>query len=295
MKTITTISMKTIPSIALIAALLTAHAHAEGGPLDPPPGVPAPTMKSLAEVEPRTAITALPYEINASGSYYLTGPLFSATSGITVNASDVTIDLMGFTISGTNSTGHHGIHVAGGTDVELSNVVIRNGGITTFDYGILVENTRGGEISGIISHQNTSNGIQLKQNDPGSCTDFTVTRCTLRANNSSGLSIFGNNTERRNRDHIISHNLISANKNTGISLLGGQGIRITHNQFGRQNFVEFATSMVMNGGFYFITNNISYGDDTFRNGPCIVVIGQMVTTSGLIPADPHANFHFPTP
>jgi hypothetical protein len=288
--------MKTIPSILLLTALLIAPAHAEGGPLDPPPGAPAPTMKSLAQVEPRTAITALPYEINASGSYYLTGPLFSATGGITVNASDVTIDLMGFTLSGLNSAAHHGIHVAGGTDVELSNVVIRNGGITNFGHGILVQNTRGGEISGIISHQNALDGIRLQQLDPGSCTDFTVTRCTLRGNGGAGMSANGNSSERRNRDHIITRNLISGNAQYGIILFGGHGLRITHNEFGRQNHLTNPTSMLVTNGFYIITNNTSYGDVTFRTGAGVtVVIGQVVTTTGTISADPFANFHFATP
>src|SRR5437667_49820 len=37
-----------------------------------PPGPPAPSMKSLAQIEPRTPISSLPFTINAAGSYYLT-------------------------------------------------------------------------------------------------------------------------------------------------------------------------------------------------------------------------------
>ena len=40
-----------------------------------PPGAPGETMKALAQVEPRTPISSLPYTISESGSYYVTGNL----------------------------------------------------------------------------------------------------------------------------------------------------------------------------------------------------------------------------
>lgn len=46
-----------------------------GGDLNPPPGPIMPTMKTLVEVEPRTAINSLPFNVTAPGSYYLTGDL----------------------------------------------------------------------------------------------------------------------------------------------------------------------------------------------------------------------------
>ena len=65
-----------------------------------PPGAPAPTMKSLDQIEPRTPISSLPYTINTAGSYYLTKNL-SVTSGdgITISVDKVALDLNGFTIS----------------------------------------------------------------------------------------------------------------------------------------------------------------------------------------------------
>jgi hypothetical protein len=76
-----------------------------------PPGAPAPTMKTLdqldAKLEKRIPISALPYTINSPGSYYLTTNLTTAVAvnGITVLASHVTIDLCGFAIIGAGQFG----------------------------------------------------------------------------------------------------------------------------------------------------------------------------------------------
>ena len=102
-----------------------------------PPGAPAPTMKTLDQVEPRTPISSVPFTINTAGSYYLTGNL-SVTTGnaILISVDDVTLDLNGFTISSTAAT-------ASGTAISIpsgakDNVTIRNGhirGTTTFSGG----------------------------------------------------------------------------------------------------------------------------------------------------------------
>ena len=67
-----------------------------------PPGPPAPTMKSLDQIEARTPISSAPFTISSSGSYYLTKNL-NVTTGdaITITANQITLDLNGFTISST--------------------------------------------------------------------------------------------------------------------------------------------------------------------------------------------------
>src|SRR5713101_4560299 len=70
-----------------------------------PPGAPAPTMKSLDQIEPRTPISSLPVFIGQSGSYYLTGSFdLSSGDGIFISANNVTIDLNGFTIRSFDPT-----------------------------------------------------------------------------------------------------------------------------------------------------------------------------------------------
>ncbi len=101
------------------------HASFAQGPLAPS-GAPAPTMKTLAQVEPRLPISSLPFFINQFGSYYLTTNLVGVTEsdGITISVSGVTIDLMGFELVGAPGS-HSGIYVSG----SRRNIAIRNGTI----------------------------------------------------------------------------------------------------------------------------------------------------------------------
>jgi hypothetical protein len=91
-----------------------------------------------------TKITSLPYTINAPGAYYLGGNLSCSASvgnGITINSDDVTLDLMGFTLTYTGSgTDNPGISMNTRTNVEVRNGTLRGwpgGGIREFGHGFL--------------------------------------------------------------------------------------------------------------------------------------------------------------
>lgn len=75
-----------------------------------------------------TKITRVPYVINAPGFYFLAGNLTSSSSyAITVNADDVTLDLMGFSLSYTGSDIYWrvGVFMDGRTNVEVRNGTVR--------------------------------------------------------------------------------------------------------------------------------------------------------------------------
>lgn len=73
-----------------------------------PSGAPAPTMKSLDQIEPRTDVTRLSgdasslYVITRPGSYFLTTNIVGVAgkSAIRIDTNDVTLDLNGFTLIG---------------------------------------------------------------------------------------------------------------------------------------------------------------------------------------------------
>ncbi len=88
------------------------------GDLGPPAGPVAGTMKTLVDVEPRTAIRndpgLAPIVISASGSYYLAEDIYAlpGQNGITITASDVTLDLNGFAVRANLEVGSpDGIHL----------------------------------------------------------------------------------------------------------------------------------------------------------------------------------------
>jgi hypothetical protein len=116
-------SIVRVLSLAGAGLLFASVARGQGGLT--PPGVPAPTMKTLAQVEPRTPISSLPVSgpltIAQPGSYYFTTNLTAATTGIILAASGVTVDLMGFELVG-------GIGSGITTDISTrTNCAVRNG------------------------------------------------------------------------------------------------------------------------------------------------------------------------
>ena len=122
---------KILRSLAAVVLLSTFNsqlstAHAQG--LLTPPGAPAPTMKTLAQIEPRTPISSLPYTVSQPGSYYFTTNLTETVigGGILIISGNVTLDLNGFTLAGVNSDKTNGITISG----SLANITVRNGSIS---------------------------------------------------------------------------------------------------------------------------------------------------------------------
>src|SRR3954462_11790995 len=115
--------MRPVLIFGLFALILARSAFPQGSLT--PPGAPAPTMKRLDEVEPRTNLQASPapagvdttnsnyqFIINQPGSYYLSANLDVAkTNGIQINAEGVTLNLNGFQISRVTPSGN-GIEIS---------------------------------------------------------------------------------------------------------------------------------------------------------------------------------------
>jgi hypothetical protein len=122
-----------------------------------PSGPPAPTMKTLHQVQPRIPIDGLPVSISQPGSYYLTGNLSLSTGGdgIVIDADDVIIDLNGFALNGAGAAGC-GILVTN----NHSNIAIRNGVIREWGgSGIQAVNAYNSMFSDLQCYNNTADGL----------------------------------------------------------------------------------------------------------------------------------------
>lgn len=169
---------KTIQSAALLLAILNTHLVTvfAQGPLTPP-GAPAPTMKSLDQIEARTAITNTSSlaTISQPGAYYLTHNLTVSTGdAIVITTNNVTLNLNGFTIASTAAS-------ANGTAINLANPA------TNTDITIL-----NGHIKGGVTNNGTTyggpgfaNGISITGNPAQSLnvhvSDISVSGCSGNA------------------------------------------------------------------------------------------------------------------
>lgn len=141
-----------------------------------PPGAPGPTMKSLDEIytaatsakSVATAINAqntpgnatATFVISQPGSYYLAANLAgeSGKSGIVVGASDVTIDLAGFTLTGADD----GIYGITGATLSEQNIHITNGTFRNWaDTAVYFPSSGRCVVSDLTLIDNKDSGISL--------------------------------------------------------------------------------------------------------------------------------------
>src|SRR5256885_12829047 len=116
--------MRRIVTFGFFVLILSSSAFPQGSLT--PPGAPAPTMKRVDEVEPRTNLQASPapagvdttnpnyqFVINQPGSYYLSANIaVTKPNGIQINADGVTLNLNGFQISRASGSGGDGIQIS---------------------------------------------------------------------------------------------------------------------------------------------------------------------------------------
>lgn len=143
-------------TLALICGCAAAPALA--GPLTPPPGAISPTYKTMHYVEPRQEITfeetpgdsSSVHLLNQPGSYYLTSNLYvpGGKIGLKVDASNVTIDLNGFSI--IDLGGAAGPATAGVQSMPgHTHVVVRNGSVSGGHRGVFIVSADSSRVEGV--------------------------------------------------------------------------------------------------------------------------------------------------
>ncbi len=137
------------------------------GELNPPPGPITPTMKTLTEVEPRTAVQTVPpsgdaaHNIAIPGSYYLTGNITgqAGMNAIRIRTNDVTIDLNGFSLQGAEGS-LNGIVVDQISPGQLyANIAIHNGVVSGFGQTGIFIDAKNCRLSNLRIDQNGENGL----------------------------------------------------------------------------------------------------------------------------------------
>ncbi len=204
-------------SIVLLPVLAGA---VQAGDLTPPAGAPASTMKTLQQVEPRWPINAQTtpgdadsvFKITQPGSYYLDADLHVTTDehGIEVVASNVTIDLNGFTVSSAGNGQRAGVAA---TTLGLTNVEVRNGVIRGFGGAGVDFNEFTGEVNvagGSARHLRVSHcGAGVNAGSP-----FTIADCEI-GSVTNGVAAWGGVTIERS--HIFDasgYGVLSVNNST---------------------------------------------------------------------------------
>ena len=269
---------------------------------------------SIAQ-DPRTPISALPFNITMQGSYYLTANLTANGNGhgITISADNVTLDLNGFALIGGGSGQVAGINIPDAhKNIQIRNGTVRgwtNGGVNALNAtNSVIERLR-------LSNNSASNaflnvaalsigfGSTVKEcfvtqspNCHGIATGNAslISGCVVSAN-SSGAGI------RAGDDCYVVGNVSDSN-GTGITMGSGNRIESNNSTFnagagvlvpsGATNNVLIRNSARGNNPNYNIATGNRYG--TIANltpGGTGSAFGDAAPTT-IITTDPWANFAY---
>jgi len=193
------------------------------------------------------AAGGFPYTIGQPGSYRLSGSLIAASTGaIDITASNVTLDLNGFTIACVACSGVAGISSNGIA------VAIMNGTVDGFQgsggTGIYFQGPAA-KVDHMTVNGNTY-GVATTAGDPTTGEDLTVTESNISSNSMVGVSGQFSNVTVRN-------SIVSGNGLAGIYVRGGlvAGSLITSNGLNLTISNGFRSGITAYGGILTVTNN----------------------------------------
>lgn len=275
-----------VAGAACLAFVAVASNLAGAGPLDPP-AAPSSTMKTLDQVEPRHPISTIPYNIAVSGSYYLSDNLFGTAgqTGITVSASDVTIDLDGFTLAGGPGS-VNGIALTAGTKV----VNIRNGTVRGWGSGGIVAGSAGDSVfESLALINNEQHGIIVGGDTPDASNNI-VRRCAV-SSNGVGLQVGGTAlveecTARDNSEGFVitGSGVTLRNSSASANLLTGATVSGTQHRIEGNNFIgnNISNDGTVGAGLHVSgTNNVIVSNSASLNQQADFRIGPSNTVGAV--------------
>ena len=165
-----------------------------------------------------------PVTISEAGSYRLTGNLSpGSNTAIEVTASGVTIDLGGFSITGSGSGSGNGVESA----ISVERVIVKNGHVSQMGARGLWLFGPGSQALNVQAHDNGSLGIQMGEHS-------LVEGCSARGNGADGILVSGGGIVRASTaDYngadgvtagdgcVIEGNTATSNDGDGISGMTG--------------------------------------------------------------------------
>ena len=285
--------MKTKILLALVSSLIIHHSAFSQGALTPP-GAPAPTMRTLdqldAKLEKRTPISSLPFAIMNSGSYYLTTNLTQSGSadGISIQADNVSLDLNGFSLisggeGGTaiiNPSSHFNLHIHNGKILGWNGGSIALNSATT---EAALENLQchglqsSAATNVILGGQSRISRCQITRINGLAL--MTANRCHIEdcqcVLNGGGGMIVGDECQivnsivkqniggwgiKTGNNCIIRGNIISGNA-SGVSVR--TACTITENQIENNNFGAGQSGLLLNDRFNRVENNVILFNGSF--------------------------------
>ena len=175
----TTVNIVVLSCAVWVAGVVSARAQG----ILTPPGAPAPTMKTLEQIEPRIPISSAPVTLSTPGSYYLTTNL---SGMITIDADNIAVDMIGFTLTATNSAGF--IMPTARQNVHVRNGIVSSAGTYGFDFSTSTTNANG-SIEGVVVADSGADGILVGGG-------FVVQECIVHDSAWAGVCAFGNSIVR---------------------------------------------------------------------------------------------------
>jgi hypothetical protein len=185
------------------------------------------------------ATGGFPYKITQPGSYKLSGNLVVPANldGIDINVSNVTIDLNGFTISGTVTCSAIGIISISCTNVTTvkgifaaaDNIIVRNGSLVGFGWGMQLSG-KNNLVEEIIASGNGYTGLNVS---------FGVVRRNIASQNGyNGITAFSS---------TVTDNIAALNTYYGLEMFRGT--------YGSNTLDDDGTAPVYNSGAVSQNNN----------------------------------------